>query len=47
MHLEIGKRISPAELSTYGESLREQASYMRKVYKQRYTEIANKIEQDV
>ena len=47
MHLEIEKRISPAELRTYGETLLEQASYMRKHYKRRYTEIANKIEQDV
>lgn len=47
MHLEIGKRISPAELRTYGETLLEQASYMRKYYKRRYIEIANKIEQDV
>ena len=47
MHLEIDKRISPAELRTYGDTLLAQASYMRQYYKRRYTEIANKIEQDV
>lgn len=47
IRIEIDKRISPAELSTYGETLKEQASYMRKYYKKRYTEMCNKIEQDV
>jgi len=47
MHLEIEKRLSPAELREIGETTREQASYMRKFYTQRYTELANKFEQDV
>lgn len=47
MHLEIEPRISPAELRSYGATLKEQASYMRKHYKQRYVELANRIEQDV
>ena len=47
MHLEIGKRISPSELRSYGETLKEQASYMRKYYKEHYVELANRIEQNV
>lgn len=47
MHIELGQRMSPAELTAIGETLKEQASWMRKYYKKRYTEIANKVEQDV
>lgn len=47
IHIEIDKRISTAELQSFGETLKSQASYMRKYYKRRYTEIANKIEQNV
>ena len=47
MHLEIDRRISPEELTSYGETLREQASYMRKYYIRRYNHIADRIEQNV
>ena len=47
IRIEIDKRISPEELQTFGDTTREQASYMRKYYKKRYTEMANRIEQDV
>lgn len=47
IRLEIDRRISPEELQTYGQIPMEQASYMRKYYKRRYTEIANRMEQDV
>lgn len=48
MHMEIDPRISPEQLrQTGGETLREQASYMRKYYKERYAQLANRIEQDV
>lgn len=47
MHLEIDRRISPDAMKQKGATLRAQASYMRKYYKERYTAIANKIEQDV
>lgn len=47
IHLEIDRRISPSELETYGETLRQQASYMRQYYRKRYEETANRIEQDV
>lgn len=47
IHIEIDKRIPTAELQSFGETLKSQASYMRKYYKRRYTEIANKIEQNV
>jgi len=47
IRLEIDERISTTQLSHYGETLKEQASYMRKYYKHRYTEIVNKIEQNV
>lgn len=47
MHLEIDRRISPSELRTMGETTREQASQMRRYYKERYTETADKIEQNV
>lgn len=47
IRIEIDKRISPDELQKYGHSHRAQASNMRKYYKRRYAEIANRIEQDV
>lgn len=48
MHMEIDPRISPEQLRQMGgETLREQASYMRKYYKDRYAQLANRIEQDV
>lgn len=46
IYLEIGRRISPSEMRmAVGPLLRDHASYMRKYYKKRYYEIANKIEQ--
>lgn len=47
MHMEIDPRISPESLRQRGETLREQASYMRKYYKERYAELANRFEQNV
>lgn len=47
VHLEIARRFSPEEMNTFGGTLREQASYMRKFYQKRYTKIANLIEQNV
>ena len=48
IHLDIGRRIPPEELRVKGgETLREQASYIRKYFKMRYSTIANRIEQDV
>lgn len=47
MHMEIDPRISPEELRTKGETLKEQASFMRQYYKERYNQIANRIEQNV
>ena len=47
IRIEIDKRISPEELQSLGDIPREQASSLRKYYKRRYSEIANRIEQDV
>lgn len=48
IRIEIDSRISPKDmLLMYGDSLRTQASALRKYYKERYTEIANRVEQDV
>lgn len=47
IHMEIDPRISPESMRTKGETLREQASSMRKYYKERYAQIANRIEQYV
>lgn len=47
IHTHIDQRISPAQLRTYGQTLREQASYMRNYYRRRYVQIANRVEQDV
>ena len=47
IHMEIDKRISPESMKQNGLTLREQASFMRKYYKDRYAQIANRIEQYV
>ena len=47
MHMEIDQRISPESLRQHGETIREQASYMRKYYKERYAQLANRFEQNV
>ena len=47
IHMEIDQRISPESMVEMGETLREQASSMRKYYKERYAQIANRIEQYV
>ena len=48
IHLEIGRRISQDEIrNAAGPELREQASYMRRYYRKRYCEIADKVEQYV
>lgn len=48
IRIEIDKRISPEEMqASYGQTLRERANNLRKYYKHRYAEIANRLEQDV
>lgn len=47
IRIEIDQRIAPEEMQSHGSTLREQASNMRKYYMQRYTEIANRLEQEV
>lgn len=47
IHLEIDRRISPAQLQQMGDTYREQASAMRKYYKQRYNMLADSFEQNV
>ncbi|MCQ2184069.1 MAG: glycosyltransferase [Bacteroidales bacterium] len=47
MTLELDRRISPQEMSRHGETLKERASYMRDYYRQRYAEIADRMEQNV
>lgn len=48
VHLEIGKRISQETLrSTCGDELWKQASWLRRLYINKYTELSNKIEQNV
>ena len=47
IRIELDKRISPEEMQTLGQTSRAQASNMRKYYEKRYTEIANRMEQDV
>ena len=46
IYIEVLKPITRAELSSLG-STREQASWFRKAYIRKYTEIANRIEQEV
>ena len=47
IRIEIDRRIGPDELQALGELPRQQASALRQYYKQRYAEIANRMEQDV
>ena len=47
IRLEIDNRLSPEEMQAFGKTSRAQASGMRKYYEKRYTEIANRMEQDV
>lgn len=47
IRIEIDKRISPEELQSHGDTTMAQASSLRKYYKKRYAEMANRIEQDV
>ncbi len=47
MHLAVDSRIPPEKLETIGTSLKEQASYMRKYYIERYSGIADEIERNV
>lgn len=47
IRIEIDKRISPESLRSMGDTLKSRASQMRKYYKRRYAEMADRIEQDV
>ena len=47
VRLEIDGRISQEELKRNGETLKSQASYLRKYYIARYAEIADQVEQTV
>lgn len=47
IRIEIDARLSPEEMLAYGDTPKEQSSSMRDYYRQRYTEMANRIEQDV
>lgn len=47
IRIEIDKRLSPEEMTAYGHTPRAQASSLRKYYRHRYAEIANRMEQDV
>lgn len=47
IHMEIDSRISPEQMRQMGETTLKQASAMRAYYKKRYSEIANRMEQDV
>ena len=47
LRMEIDARITPEELLKMGETTRERASAMRKYYRRRYAEIADRIEQDL
>ena len=44
MLMEIDRRISHEEMLDYGDSLKSQASFMRKYYISRYNDIADKVE---
>lgn len=44
--MSIEKRITPAEMATYGENAMEKASAMRAYYKEKYSQMCNRIEQD-
>lgn len=45
--LEIDRRISQIEIKKYGETYKAQASFLRKYYSSRYSEIADKIERSL
>lgn len=45
IHLEMDERISPETLKEKGETYKSQASWLRKYYKERYTQIADKVDQ--
>jgi len=47
IRIEIDQRLNPDAMLSYGHSPRAQATTMRMYYKQRYNEMANRIEQDV
>ena len=47
IRMEIDKRIRPEEMLAFGQTAKAQASKMRRYYEERYTEIANRMEQDV
>lgn len=47
IRIEIDTRINPEMLQSLGQTPKEQASSLRKYYKHRYTDIANRLEQDV
>lgn len=47
IRLEMDGRISQEELKQKGEDYKSQASWLRKYYKSRYTEIADKVEQTI
>ena len=47
IRMEIDKRIRPEEILAFGQTAKAQASKMRRYYEERYTEIANRMEQDV
>ena len=47
IRIEIDERLSPEAMLAFGHSPRAQAAGMREYYKQRYAEMANRIEQDV
>lgn len=47
MHLEVGRRLSPQELRSLGETSITQASAMRRIYNENYSRIADQIEKNV
>lgn len=47
IHLEIKERLTTADMHTMSDTLRGQASMMRKYYKEQYIDIADRIEQNV
>ena len=47
IRIEIDQRIAPEDLQTYGQIPRTQALGLRRYYEKRYTDIANRVEQDV
>lgn len=47
MHLEVGRRLSPAEMLELGPTCRSQASAMRKIYNDNYSRIADEMEKNV